>query len=316
MKGDELLGLWLPDARLLSVEPLSGGFVNEVSRVETDAGTFVLRRRVPETTAEAVGWEYSLQASVAARVPEVVTPLATSDGATLIEDEGRVVSLTPFVEGREMDRLDSGDCLAAGRALGRLHAGLSEVRGMGARPGYPALVEADWRENRWWSRRAMDLKEMGGRVNLPIFEQAMEEVPEALLALDGDALPRIPIHGDYYEGNLLIGEDGEVVAILDWDECRSDWRAWDVANALWSFCRNESDTGLDKGLAAALLDAYEPECGALLAGERAAMGLLIRASRLWEAMWGLGEMQRGRAGWDYFELNAAAVEGLRGFELG
>jgi len=316
MDGDELLRLWLPDARLISVEPLSGGFVNEVSRVETDSGSFVLRRRVPETTAEMVAWEHSVQASVALRVPEVVAPLATSDGATLIEDEGRVVSLTRFVEGRAMDRLDSGDRAAAGRALGRLHAGLAEVRGVGARPGYPALVESDWRENRRWAWRDMDLKEMGGRVNLPIFEQAVEEVPEALRALDGDALPRIPIHGDFYEGNLLIGEDGEVAAILDWDECRSDWRAWDVANALWSFCRNESDTGLDEESAAALLDAYEPECGALLSGERAAMGLLIRASRLWEAMWGLGEMQRGYAGWDYFELNVSAVEGLSGFELG
>jgi hypothetical protein len=48
----ELVGLWLPEARVISVELLSGGFVNEIERVETDAGTFALRRCVSQTTAE------------------------------------------------------------------------------------------------------------------------------------------------------------------------------------------------------------------------------------------------------------------------
>ena len=157
--------------------------------------------------------------------------------------------------------------------------------------------------------------DIGERVDLRIFDRAVEEVPEALRALNNDALPRVLIHGDFYEGNLLIGDDGEVAAVLDWDECRLDWRAWDVANALWSFCRNETNSGLDREAATAFLAAYEPLGGALFAGEREAMGLLVRASRLWEALWGLGEIQRGHAGWDYFELNVAAVEGLSGFEL-
>ena len=320
----ELVGRWLPEARVISVEPLSGGFVNEMERVETDAGTFALRRCVPETTAEIAAWEHALLERVRPSVPEVVAPLAALGGATFVEDEGRVISLWPLVEGRAVDRRDSGDRLAAGRILGRLHTALSEVRHTGARPGYPALAEADWHENRWWSWSGVDLESLGTTempmdigegVDLRIFDRAVEEVPLALRALNNDAFPRMLIHGDFHEGNLLIGDDGEVAAVLDWDECRLDWRAWDVANALWSFCRNETNSGLDREAAAAFLGAYEPLAGALLVGEREAMGLLIRASRLWEALWGVGEMQRGRAGWDYFELNVAAVEGLGGFEL-
>ena len=320
----ELVGRWLPEARVISVEPLSGGFVNEMERVETDVGTFALRTCVSQTTAEMVAWEHALLERVTPSVPEVVGPLATSDGATFVEDEGRVISLWPFVEGRAMDPGDAGDLLVAGRILGRLHTALSEVRDTGARPGYPALAAADWHENRWWSWSGVDLEslraagmplDIGERVDLRIFDRAVEEVPEALRALNNDALPRVLIHGDFYEGNLLIGDDGEVAAVLDWDECRLDWRAWDVANALWSFCRNETNSGLDREAATAFLAAYEPLGGALFAGEREAMGLLVRASRLWEALWGLGEIQRGHAGWDYFELNVAAVEGLSGFEL-
>jgi Ser/Thr protein kinase RdoA (MazF antagonist) len=248
-------------------------------------------------------------------VPQAPAPLEAADGGTWIDDEGRVASLWPFIEGRPMDRHSASDRAAAGRMLGSLHTALAEVRGRESRPGYSALVEADWLENRWWSWSGADLSDVRERVEIETFERALEEVPEALRSLQSESLPRIPVHGDYYEGNLLIGEDGEVSAVLDWDECRLDWRAWDVANALWSFCRNDSNSGLDDELAAQFLEAYEPMAGALLAGERAAMGLLIRASRLWEALWGLGEMQRGRTGWDYFELNVSAVEGLRGFEL-
>ena len=44
--------------------------------------------------------------------------------------------------------------------------------------------------------------------------------------------------------------------------------------------------------------------------------MLLRATRLWEALYVLGEIQRGvGADWEYFEMNVAAIEGLRGFEL-
>ena len=157
-------------------------------------------------------------------------------------------------------------------------------------------------------------------MGIEVLDRAIEEVPVALSAVDSSALPTFPIHSDYHEGNLLIVEggptDGEVAAIIDWDETRLDWRVWDVANALWSLCRNDTNTALIAPAAAAFLEAYESTGPPVLSNERGLVTLCTRAPRLFEALWGIGEMQRGHTGWDYFEQNVAAIAGIEELDLG
>lgn len=306
---------WLSGTEVRSIEPLTGGDVNQVFRVETEDDVFVLRVYAVETSDVMVAWEHSLLRRTSGVLPEVVAPLVTSDGATFVERDARVVSLWPFVEGRRLDRLIKGDRLAAARMLGRLHAALGGLDGIEARPGYPRWADVDWREHRLWSWSRADRAEIGARVDLGEFERELEELPAAVRALDASLLPSMAIHGDYYADNLLL-VDGEVGAVLDWDECRVDWRAWEIAGAVWAFCRDESRVAIDPRMAVAFLGEYEHAGGVATAAERGTCGLLMRAARLWEAMYVLGEIQRGvGADWEYFEMNVAAMERLRGFEL-
>ena len=107
-----------------------------------------------------------------------------------------------------------------------------------------------------------------------------------------------------------------MAAIIDWDECRLDWRVWDIANGLWSLCRDEANTGLVPSEATRFLAAYESAGPAVLSEERALIALCTRATRLFEALWGLGEMQRGHTGWYYLQQNIVAIEGIGEPELG
>jgi Ser/Thr protein kinase RdoA (MazF antagonist) len=233
----------------------------------------------------------------------------------MVEVDGRLATLEPFVAGRLGNRAGT-DLEPAARALGTLHRALAEVRDLGQRPGYPAWTDLDWRENRWWSWSRADRDALSARVAVEVLDRAIEEVPVALASVDATGLPTHPIHADYHEENLLIGAGGEVAAIIDWDECRLDWRVWDVANALWSLCRNDTNTALIVPAAMTFLEAYEFTGPAVLPEERALFTLCTRATRLFEALWGLGEMQRGHPGWDYFQQNVAAIAGLEELDLG
>ena len=241
----------------------------------------------------------------------------------MVEVDGRLATLERFVAGRLGNRSGS-DVEPAGRALGTLHRAILEGGDLGAelgaRPGYPSWTDLDWRENRWWSWAAADRGMIDARVDLEVLDRAIEEVPGELTAVaqaSGGSLVTMPIHADYHEENLLLGSDGEVAAIIDWDECRVDWRAWDVANGLWSLCRNEGNTNLVGSQARAFLESYESAAGfEVPREERAVFGLCVRATRLYEALWGIGEMQRGHAGWDYLRQNVAAIAGIEELELG
>ena len=315
----ELVRRWFPDVSAPNARRLEGGWMNDVFALDTDAGPFVLRLLQPEATEEMTAWSHGLLDRIAPRAPTVLAPLRTPTGASYVPSEARLATLERFVNGRLGTRTGA-DRAPPARALGALHRALSEVQDLPPRPGYPAWVDLDWRENRWWSWSRADRDALGARVGIEVLDRAIEEVPVALSAVDSSALPTFPIHSDYHEGNLLIVEggptDGEVAAIIDWDETRLDWRVWDVANALWSLCRNDTNTALIAPAAAAFLEAYESTGPPVLSNERGLVTLCTRATRLFEALWGIGEMQRGHTGWDYFEQNVAAIAGIEELDLG
>lgn len=311
-----LVQRWFPGLAVTDVRRLEGGWMNDVFGLETEVGSLVLRALQPETTAAMTEWSHALLDRVAPELPTVLAPLRTPEGESTAEVDGRLATVERFVNGRRGNRSGS-DVEPAARALGALHQMLLDVDDLEGRPGYPRWAEMDWRENRWWSWSAADREMIGARVDLEVLDRAIEEVPLALGAVDGGVLPTMAIHADYHEENLLVGGDGEVAAIIDWDECRLDWRAWDIANGLWSLCRNEANTNLVGEQARAFLEGYESTSGlGVLPAERAVFGLCVRATRLYEALWGVGEMQRGHAGWDYLEQNVYAIAGIGELDLG
>lgn len=311
-----LLLPWLGEQDVAGVERIDGGYVNDVYRVEATSGPFALRVYSPLTTREMACEEHALLKRVAAQMPEAPAPIPApgveSDCPTLVGG----ASLSLFVEGRRPDRRDAAHRVEAARTLGRLHAVLAGLDDVPPRASLPALADLDWRRNRLWSWPAgkqIVIREAGEDAMATI-DAGLAECASELARLAKHGWGRMPIHGDYYEGNLLMS-GGRITGVVDWDEFRVDWRAWEISNAVWSFCRNAASDEFDRDAARAFLAAYEENGQPLLASERAETVTLIRLTRLWEALYTVGEAQRGGCpDWAYFAANLRAFGGQRGMD--
>jgi Ser/Thr protein kinase RdoA (MazF antagonist) len=89
-------------------------------------------------------------------------------------------------------------------------------------------------------------------------------------------------HNDIFAGNVLIHE-GQVSAVLDWEEADLDWLVWDLASAAWSFCSSD-DAGLDQGALTEFLRAYRAAGGPVPPEEDDLIVPLVRARLLLEVL--------------------------------
>jgi homoserine kinase type II len=106
-------------------------------------------------------------------------------------------------------------------------------------------------------------------------------------------MPQIVIHGDYHPGNLKYMLD-QVSGMFDFDWSKNDWRAFDVALALWYFLscwESEQDGRLRVEESRIFLQAYQeelqghPGIGPLNAVELHYLPYLINASNLYVLNW-------------------------------
>jgi len=255
----------LPDG---TPESLEGGYKNELARY----GDVVLR--VEQTTLASAQWEHEALRFLAGSVPEVVVPLA---GPELLED-GRIASLLPFVDGEPLDRESPGQRLDLARLLARLHRAGLDWSG-GGRPDTPGFAGMDLVRNRWW--------------DWPIVEKppVLTAAYEASLdwAFDAPQLSEGLVHGDVAQANFRV-RDGRIAGVIDWEEARVDWPAWELANAAWEVCKvgDALDTQRADVFVAAYLDAGGP-------GETAPFDALLRLRLVADALYSLTSKARGEA---------------------
>jgi Ser/Thr protein kinase RdoA (MazF antagonist) len=255
----------IPD---ISPEPLGGGYKNELLRY----GDAVLR--LETTTLESAVWERDLLEFLAARVPEAVVPIA---GPVFWED-GRVATLLPFLDGVPLDRDDQGQRRELARLLARVHLTGLEWTG-GQRPGASSWPERNLVCNDWWDWTL---------VEKPAPLVAAYEELTAFVA-DPPQLREGIVHGDVYRANLLM-RGGRVVGVIDWEDARADWLAWELANATWEVCK--VGDALDEARAAAFVGAYVDARGP---GETEPLVRLVRCRLVADLLYSLTSKARGNA---------------------
>jgi aminoglycoside phosphotransferase (APT) family kinase protein len=244
----EALASVLPRAELSSFELTTGGRANTNYVLATSRGRFVLRLHVREPGSGAK--ERALHTLVAPHIP--TAPVV---GRGMLAS-GHTFSLLGFVEGDTLEELlSSGDgrrLTAAAHGLGRVLGELSFRRFLQAgelvvRPSGALEVEA-WPFDdyfRWVLFESAAAGRLGStRERLWTFLQhAQQRYP--------DAWHTHLVHGDFNPSNLLIGDSGEVAAVLDWEFAHAGKLWLDLGNLL----RHRPESPLP--------DAFEP---ALLAG--------------------------------------------------
>ncbi|WP_063131033.1 phosphotransferase enzyme family protein [Nocardia fusca] len=206
-------------------ERLHGGEESAAYRV----GEVVVRIGSPRRDPREMEWCHGIAAAARA-VPEVVAPLPRADGSTVEMVAGHPVTVWPLVDGRWTDSADRVQFLEAAGLLARVHRALAEHRPP-PRPR-PSFLEI-------------------GLDGAPSAELPDPDLDRWLAAFTTTARAQ-PLHGDYYEGNLL-SRDGHVVALIDWDEAAIGPPELELASAALEFA---DEFGRDLSGARAFVDAY------------------------------------------------------------
>ncbi len=305
---------------------MAGGELKDVYRIDTSGGPHALRIYTTDVSSEDVASELELVAPFAERLPEVPAPIPTEDGELQVTENGRVAVLTAFVEGERPDRHNPQHRRAGAEMLARLHSVAASIETPAPRPGFPPRRNLDWQHNRWWSwpdiERYLEEHELEGLVGINtagLHRRLIGEVavlPDALDQLAGRGLPTMPIHNDYWEGNLIV-RDGHIVGIADWDECAVDWRAIEVVDAACSFGRGEIGYEFDAPKAREVLGMYVGAGGEIFEEERQALLPLRRIRLLWETLYELGRACGGYSlDQPYLWGNLISLDGVDGNVFG
>jgi aminoglycoside phosphotransferase (APT) family kinase protein len=221
----ERVTAWLTAASSSPLTPpltftrIGAGQSNLTFRVEDTAGTTFVLRRPPLgailDSAHDVLREHRILTGLARAGSPVPTPLAACDdptvtGApfyTMAHVDGIVPTRVEDVERLSLEaRAAVSPSIAA--TLAGLHAVDLEEVGLGDMRRTESLAS---RQLRRWQRQWEASK------TRPL--AIVDEVAELLAARAPDETEQVLLHGDYHLHNVMLGEDGGVRAVLDWELC-------------------------------------------------------------------------------------------------
>jgi homoserine kinase type II len=273
----ELLSAW-PIGAVRSIEAAESGTINRTLLVEAPSGSFVLRvyRHSERAPVER---EHAAIAHACARGLAAVAPIALPSGETILEHGGRFYALFPRAPGHQLGRsqLTLGDYATMGAFLARSHAALRDfpleraARRDFAIDRSATLTGIEELEATVRSRPSLDafdevaLGQLAGR-RAWLARASAEPMP------DLSVLRQQLIHGDFQPTNLFFA-DGQIVAIIDWDQTYVAPREWEIARTLDLAC------GFELAACQALLEGYRAH--ALL--DLAALDLAARAYAIMRA---------------------------------
>jgi Ser/Thr protein kinase RdoA (MazF antagonist) len=259
---------------LLPIVPMNGELVVLNAKSETTSkavlayqGERYLLKRVPWYCAEKsfIQFMLSFEGFLDERGFSVPHLQKTADGALFVSVGEGFFYLQRFCSGLSFQG-SMTEAYQAGAALGQLHH-LSELYG-----------------------KAIDITQLApyketvfaiGRNMIRVVEEIISKADSRLTPSELESLTRftrvgvstcgyqsvvMPIHGDYNPYNLLFHEDGQVLAVFDWENTAIDNPAHDVAEGLLDFAywqyRPHSTrfaglpTVLDVDLAGAFINGY------------------------------------------------------------
>jgi homoserine kinase type II len=197
---------------------------------------------------------------LAAQGLPVAAPIPTMDGGVQLEVDGASLGLQQEIPGDLLDTDDEDLVEAAGAVLGRLHTALA------AYPDPGSVVD-----------RTDSPTPLADRI-LGWLETGPEEVPsaarEVLRQRVAEAGPEPPaaqlVHGDYRAANVLC-RDGQVAAVLDFEEARLTVRVDELARSAVLLGTRFTDWG----------PVPEPVRDGFLAGYRSQVSLTEAETRWW-----------------------------------
>ena len=298
---------------LVDLEQNERGFVNTGFAIETNSGgqrrRYFLRKYKKGIREEEIQFEHSvIEHLVASRVCPVARLQKTRLGQTYFhrlegpdDEPGVFYAVFDFLPGEDRYTWVGPHCQVeelsnSALVLAQFHNSICSLQPRGRRVE-PRIIEL-------LPVIAGTLATCPGQTKhtpfddclLEALEDLQRNLSETLMKLSepgAASLPQIVIHSDFHPGNLKY-QLGLVTGMFDFDWSKIDWRAFDVALALWYFFtswENEQDGWLRLGEAQTFLRVYQDELtahsgvGPLNVGELHYLPDLINASNLYILNW-------------------------------
>jgi aminoglycoside phosphotransferase (APT) family kinase protein len=207
----------------LSFELIAGGHSNLTFKVTDAAGSRFVLRRPPLGHVLATAHDMGREHRIISALGPTDVPVAPALGLCTDEEvNGAPFYVMRFVEGHVLRDVQTATRVLdeAGRrrasesiidVLARIHAVDVEAVGLadlGKHEGYIAR-----QLKRWYSQFQQSNAETKRPV--PLVHEVHDRLAATIPAQQGTAI----VHGDYRLDNCLLGDDGEVVAVLDWEIC-------------------------------------------------------------------------------------------------
>jgi Ser/Thr protein kinase RdoA (MazF antagonist) len=213
------------------------GTINRTLMIEAARGSYALRE-YRHSNLGPIEREHAIIVHACAQGLPAVCPIRLPSGETILERAGRFYALFPRAPGFQFDRekLTAREIVAMGRFLARVHRALREcppdrvAQRAFAIDRSATLAGITRIEAAIQAQQTLDevdryaLRRLAGR-RAWIEQASVDELP------DMRALDQQVIHGDYQETNLFF-QDGQVVAIIDWDQTYAAARAWEAVRTL------------------------------------------------------------------------------------
>ncbi|HEV2126883.1 MAG TPA: phosphotransferase, partial [Chloroflexota bacterium] len=279
--------------RSLRATALAGGWENLNLLIKADDERFVLRR-YDVTAPPEVRWELELLRFLTARGYPTAPLVKRTDGSLAGVFGGRPAALFGFVAGRHPAWDSAAAAEQAAMAIGLLH---DCTRGLALR--YPRTrMENRRRLTRFLAW--LDRDEGGGATEgalQRLGEQVRQFVAvlETRLADAQGALECGVVHHDAHGNNVLVDEQDQLVALLDFDDAHETYLLADVAVLLDYWATDHETHNLHLERAARVLRGYrQARSRPLTAGEWALLPDLLALFNLADATsYVMGRIRRG-----------------------
>jgi homoserine kinase type II len=220
-----------PLGDLATLTPIAEGVENTNYRLTTAKGAYVLTLFENRTDASALPFCLGLTGRLAARGFPTPAPVADVDGQVIGRLNGRAAAIVEWTPGAWNRQPSDHEQYRAGQVLALLHLDASDYDGRRDNPVGPAA----------WAELAARCDPAAKGEDRRMLDQMQRLLPDLARPWSDPALPRGPIHADYFPDNVLFvaNEHGatDVGGVIDFYFACVDVLAYDLAIALsaWGF---------------------------------------------------------------------------------
>jgi len=278
----EVLG-WFGLGPVLAVREIAEGLMNRNWAVQCSDGQQVFVKQVLDVDAVQAARQHAATRGLAALGLPVAAPLAMPDGRTLLEADGGLYAVYPWIRGQPVPgtAMTGSQAGELGATLARVHQGLAEVmdpvgkamrmpvadpvRVKAAIDRYAVIIDGKTARDEFDEYAARQLAERSA-----LLEAVQHQLPDPEAWWE----PAGWAHGDFHDLNVLW-HGGTVAAVVDFDRLAPRPYAFElVRSATLTFCYGD-----ERGLAADLVAAFTTGYRAVL--PLAEEQVKFAADRLW-----------------------------------